>query len=112
MVNKMNTDAKEYSIIISDNAKYSFVNHILFIKEFDMVLAKKVSTSIYSAIETLKYFPYRHPFFNEKYVTNNKYHKMFVEKYYLIIYQIKDDTVYVEMILDCRSDYTWLIPKI
>lgn len=39
----------------------------------------------------------------------NKYHKMFIEKWYLVLYQIQDDTVYVDYILDCRKDYNWLI---
>ena len=46
--------------------------------------------------------PQRFPFFDEMYITPNKYHKMFVEKWYLILYQIQDDTVYVEYILDWR----------
>lgn len=47
--------------------------------------------------------------FEEPYITPNKYHKMFIEKWYLVLYQIQDDTVYVEYILDCRKDYSWLI---
>ena len=43
------------------------------------------------------------------YITPNKYHKMFIEKWYPVLYQIQDDTVYVEYILDCRKDYSWLI---
>lgn len=38
-----------------------------------------------------------------------KYHKMFVEKWHLILYQIRDDTVYVDYILDCRKGYSWLV---
>lgn len=30
-------------------------------------------------------------------------------KWYLVLYQIQDSTVYVEYILDCRKDYSWLI---
>ena len=43
------------------------------------------------------------------YVPKNKYHKMFIEKWYLVLYQIQDDTVYVDYILDCRQDYSWLV---
>lgn len=35
--------------------------------------------------------------------------KMFVAKCYLVLYQIQDDTVHVDYILDCRKDYHWLI---
>ena len=30
-------------------------------------------------------------------------------EWYLVLYQIQDDTVYVKYILDCRKDYSWLI---
>lgn len=39
----------------------------------------------------------------------NKYHKMFIEKWYPILYQIQDNTVFAEYIVDCRKDYSWLI---
>ena len=45
----------------------------------------------------------------ELYITPNKYHKMLIEKWHPVLYQIQDDTVYVEYILDCRKDYSWLI---
>ena len=32
-----------------------------------------------------------------------------VTKRYLLIYQIKDNTVYVDYVPDCRQDYKWLL---
>jgi len=34
---------------------------------------------------------------------------MFVEKYYLVLYQVKDDHVFVDMILDARQELPWLL---
>lgn len=53
--------------------------------------------------------PQRFPFLNAEFIPPNKYHRMFVEKYYLVLYQIKDQTVYAEYIADCRQDYGWLL---
>jgi hypothetical protein len=53
--------------------------------------------------------PERCPFLDEDFVPRGKYHKIFVEKRYLILYQIKDRTVYVDYIVDCRQDYCWLL---
>ena len=61
------------------------------------------------AMRSLERMPQRFPFFEEAYIPTNKYHKMFVAKWYLVLYQIQDDTVYVDYILDCRKDYSWLI---
>lgn len=59
-------------------------------------------------MRSLSEMPQRFPFFEEPYVQSNKYHKMFIEKWYIVLYQIRDETVYVEYILDCRKDYSWL----
>ena len=64
---------------------------------------------IIAAIRSLNHMPQRFPFFEEAYIPPNKYHKMFIEKWYPVLYQIQDDTVYVEYIVDCRKDYNWLI---
>ena len=64
---------------------------------------------IITAMRSLSQMPQRFPFFEELYITPNKYHKMFIEKWFLVLYQIQDDTVDVEYILDCRKDYSWLI---
>lgn len=53
--------------------------------------------------------PNRFPFLEEEYMPPNKYHKMYVKKWFIIIYQIKDNVVYVDYILDCRKDYSELI---
>ncbi|MCI8853585.1 MAG: hypothetical protein HFI32_08820 [Lachnospiraceae bacterium] len=70
-------DHKKYKVTISDRAKRMLGTHMRF------------------------------PFFQEMYIMPNKYHKMFVGKWYIILYQIQDDMV--EYILDCRRDYSWLL---
>ena len=34
---------------------------------------------------------------------------MFIQKWYIVLYQIKDDAVYVDYIVDCHKDYAWLM---
>lgn len=76
---------------------------------------KKAATlkkkEIMTAMRSLCQMPQRFPFFEEFYIVPNRYHKMFIEKWYLVLYQIQDDTVLVEYILDCRKDRDWLIKK-
>ena len=61
------------------------------------------------AIRSLYQMPERFPFLNAEFIPTNKYHKMFAEKCYLILYQVKDQMVYVDYIVDCRRDYEWLV---
>ena len=100
----------KYEVIISDEAKRILGKHIRFVAQENKKVAIKKKDDIIKAIRSLEeYMPQRFPFMNEPYIPPNKYHKMFVSKYYLLIYQIKDSTVYVEYIIDCRQDYSWLL---
>ncbi len=83
--------------------------NIRFLAQVNKDAARRKKKEIIDALKSLSHMPQRFTFLNEPYLLQNKYHKMFVEKWYLIIYQIKDDDVYVDYILDCSSDYSWLL---
>ena len=100
---------KKYKVIVSDRAKRMLGAHIRFMAQVNKDAASTKKKVIITAIRSLNHMPQRFPFFEEAYIPPNKYHKMFIEKWYLILYQIQDDTVYVEYIVDCRKDYNWLI---
>lgn len=102
-------ESQRYRVIISDRAKRMLGTHIRFMAQVnkDAVSAKK--KQIMETLRSLSRMPQRFPFFEEDYMPSNKYHKMFIEKWYLVLYQIQDDTVYVDYILDCRKDYDWLV---
>lgn len=98
-----------YKIIISERTRQMLGGHVRFMAEKSPSAAREVQKSLMNAIRSLCQMPNRFPFFEEEYIPPNKYHKMFVEKWYLILYQVKDQTVYVDYILDCRQDYGWLV---
>ena len=99
----------KYKVIVSDRAKRMLGAHIRFIAQVNKEAAAVKKKEIMTAMRSLCQMPQRFPYFEELYITLNKYHKMFIEKWYLVLYQIQDDTVFVEYILDCRKDYGWLI---
>lgn len=102
-------ESKKYKVIVSDRAKRMLGMHIRFMAQVNKEAAAAKKKEIMASMRALSQMPQRFPFFEELYITPNKYHKMFIEKWYLVLYQIMDDTVYVEYILDCRKDYSWLI---
>lgn len=103
------TESMKYKVIVSDRAKRMLGTHIRFMAQVSKEAAAAKKKEIMTAIRSLSQMPQRFTFFEELYIVPNKYHRMFVEKWYLVLYQIQDDTVYVEYILDCRKDYGWLI---
>ena len=100
---------KKYKVIVSDRAKRMLGTHIRFMAQVNKDAAKTKKQELMEAMRSLERMPQRFSFFEEAYIPTNKYNKMFVAKWYLVLYQIQDDTVYVDYILDCRKDYSWLI---
>ena len=100
---------KKYKVIVSDRAKRMLGTHIRFMAQVNKDAAKTKKQELMEAMRSLERMPQRFSFFEEAHIPTNKYHKMFVAKWDLVLYQIQDDTVYVDDILDCRKDYSWLI---
>ena len=99
----------QYKLIVSDRARQMLASHVHFLAQKSPAAARKTKNELVDAIRSLSIMPERFPFLNTEFIPQNKYHKMFVEKWYLILYQVKDQTVYVDYIMDCRQDYGWLI---
>ena len=99
----------KYKVIISDRAKEMIGKHIRFLAQVNKTATTKLKNRLVEEIRSLQDMPQRYPFFNENYIPANKYHKLYVENWYLVLYQIKDDTVFVDWIVDCRQDYQWLL---
>lgn len=100
---------KKYNVIISDRAKRELGTSIRFIAQISKEAAAAKKKELIAAMRSPEHMPQRFPFFNETCIPANKYHKMYVENWYLVFYQIQDDTVYVDHILDCRRDHSLLI---
>lgn len=102
-------EKQRYKVIVSDRAKQMLGVHIRFLAQVNKEAAAEKKKQIMTALRYLAQMPQRLPFVDKEYLNQSQYHKMYVEKWYLVLYQILDDTVYVEYILDCRKDYHWLI---
>lgn len=98
-----------YKVIVSERSRQTLATHILFLAKKSPSSARHLKTDLLNAIRSLHQFPERFPFLEAEFIPYNKYHKLFVEKWYLILYQVKDQTVYVDYIVDCRQDYGWLV---
>lgn len=99
----------QYKVIVSERARQMLAGHVRFPAQKSPDAARRTKNELMNAIRSLSTMPERFPFLNAEFIPLNKYHKIFVEKWYLILYQIKDQTVYVDYIVDCRQDYGWLI---
>lgn len=103
------SEVKKYTVITSDRAKRMLGTHMRFLAQVNKDAARKKKQEIMAALRSLSQMPQRFPFLEEAYIPSNQYRRMFIEKRYLVLYQIREDTVYVEYIVDCRQDYSWLL---
>lgn len=99
----------KYKVIVSDTAKRMLGMHIDFMAQVNKDAAKAKKKEIMEAMHSLEHMPQRFPFLEGLYISSNKYHKMFVKNWFIVLYQIQDNTVYVDYILDCRKDYGQLM---
>ena len=100
---------KRHKVIVAERAKVMLGAHVKFLAQVSPSAARKTKSELLTAIRSLANMPERFPFFEDESVPRNKYRKMFVENWYLVLYQIRDDSVFVDHIVDCRQDYGWLI---
>lgn len=98
-----------YQVIISDRARQMLGNHLRFLAQVNRPAALKLKKRLLDSFRELADMPGKYSFFQSDYIPPSKYHKLYVENWYLVLYQIQDSTVYVDWIIDCRQDYEWLL---
>ena len=102
-------DQSKYNVIISSRATRMLVAHVAFLARDNEDAAGRLTDEFEKAVTSLERMPHRCPWFDQPYIPNNKYRSLLFGKRYLMLFQIKDDSVYVDYVLDCRQDYHWLL---
>ena len=102
-------ETPQFRVNVSGFSRQMLASHLHFLVQKSLGAARRTQNEIVAAIRSLATMPQQLPFLNMEFIPPNKYHKMVIRKRYLILYQIKNETVYVDYIMDCRQDYGWLI---
>ena len=102
----MSNADKRYNVIFPERAGEMLVQHARFLAQVNTRAADKLRADVVEAAKSLQEFPDRGSRLTHRLLPTNKY---IVDKRYLLIYQIKDGTVYIDYIVDCRRDYAWLM---
>ena len=98
-----------YRVVVSNRASRQLVSHAAFVAQLEERLARRLVEDFREAASSLSRFPYRNPVLRSDEFTTEKYRKMVFGKWYLLLYQIKGNTVYIEYMVDGRQDYQWLL---
>lgn len=99
-----------YDVIISERAAQMLVSHAAFLTNVSEQAAESMIEEFEEAAHSLRTLPERCPWLNDGVLPKNKYRFLvFGNKRYLIIFQIVDQTVYIDLVVDCRQNYHWLV---
>ena len=99
----------KFQVIVSKRAAQQLVEHAVFMARLEERLARQLAADFRKAADSLQRFPYRNPILRSNVFVTEKYRKIVFGKWYLLIYQIKGERVFVEYVIDGRQDYQWLI---
>lgn len=100
---------KDYRVVIASQAAEQLVLHAAFLANVSADAAERLVRSFEAASASLSSSPLRCPFLRARFIPANTYRCLVFENRYMLIYQVKDQTVYVDYVVDCRQDYQWLI---
>ena len=99
----------KYHVIVSARAAQMLVSHAAFLAQVSPEEAEQLTIEFEKTANSLELMPQRCPWLTGEYIPRNAYRFIPFEKRYMIIFQIVDDIVYADYVVDCRQDYNWLI---
>ena len=99
----------KYHVIVSERVTQMLVSHAAFLAQVSPEAAERLTAEFEKAANSLELMPQRCPWLTGEYIPRNAYRFILFEKRYMIIFQIVDDIVYADYVVDCRQDYSWLI---
>ena len=98
-----------YQVIVSKRTAQMLISHAVFLTQVSPEAAERLATEFEKAANSLELMPQRCPWLTGEYIPRNTYRFVLFEKHYMLIFQIVDDLVYADYVVDCRQDYNWLI---
>lgn len=102
-------EQNKYTVIVSEHAKQMLVSHAAFLAQTSVKAAYRLADTFEKTAGSLEFMPQRCSWLTNEFIPRNMYRYLLFEKRYMLIFQIKDNTVYVDHVIDCRQDYEWLI---
>lgn len=105
----MDGAGRTYSVVISEEAVQSLLLHARFLAQASEAAALRLVEEFGEKAKSLEEYPERNPWLSDPMVPEGKHRKLLMGKVHLLIYQVRGSTVYVDAVVDCRRDYSWLL---
>ena len=99
----MENEELEYQVIIDPAASDRMYEHFEFLARVSVTAAEKLLDTLIEDINSLGFLPHRNPVYDRPYLERGKYRYLISGERYRIVYQVVNNTVYVDDIQDCRQ---------
>ena len=99
----------KYRVIVSGRATQMLVSHAAFLAQVSEEAAERMTSEFEKTANSLELMPQRCPWLTGDYIPRYASRFILFEKRYMIIFQIVDDVVYADYVVDCSQDYSWFI---
>jgi plasmid stabilization system protein ParE len=100
---------KQYKVKITKTAWETLTAHAEFVAKVSAPAANRLVDAFLEATERLTEMPERNPWLERDDVPYQQYRKLLFGKRYLALYEIRDETVFVTTVVDCRQEFTWML---
>jgi len=107
----MDDTDKIYEVIIQAPATEMLVDHARFLAHVSETAADRLVDDFYAGAKSLQHIPERCPRLSGYSIPEKKYRKFIIGKYYMLVFQITGNKVYIDAMVDCRSEYQWLLSE-
>ena len=105
----MPNESRRYTVTIQEPAAEMLVQHARFLAQVSKTAADQLVTEFVKQAKTLEVMPERCPWIFDPLIPEHKYRKLLFEKHYMLLFQVVGKNVFVDAMVDCRQDYTWLL---
>jgi plasmid stabilization system protein ParE len=102
-------EQNKYRVVVSERANQMLVSHAAFLAQVNLNAADRLVSAFEETANSLAYMPQRCALLSDEHIPRGAYRFIIFERRYMIIFQIKDDVVFVDFVVDCRQDYNWLL---
>jgi len=105
----MPESSKKYTVKITETAWDMLISHAHFLANVSVSAANGLIDTFVEMTDSLSAMPERNPWLENDTISFQKYRKFILGKYYIAVYEINGNDVYISAVVDSRQDYGWML---
>jgi hypothetical protein len=98
------SSTSKYHVLVSGKARDMLFEHARFLAQVSVQASEKLFDQFEDRVSSLETIPERCAYYDNPFVQPRKYRKLSLGNNLLILFQVTDNTVYIELIIDGRAE--------